>query len=54
MKKFSLTVIILIALILIAVGCARSQTPTPSDLDEVVMTLERTVCFGVCPEYNIL
>lgn len=52
MKKFSL-VVTLIALTLIAAGCARTQTPTPSNLDKVVITLERTVCFGVCPEYKL-
>ena len=53
MKKGLVAITILIALILIAVGCARTQTPTPSDLDEVVITLERTVCFGACPEYKL-
>ena len=53
MKKYLLALSILIALISIAVGCARNQTPTPSDLDEVVITLERTVCFGACPEYKL-
>ena len=53
MKKCSLVITILIALMLIVAGCARTQTPTPSDLDEVVITLERTVCFGVCPEYKL-
>ncbi len=54
MKKYLLVLTVLIALISIAVGCARNQTPTPSDLDEVVITLERTVCFGVCPEYKLI
>ena len=53
MKRFSLLVTILIAMMFIAAGCARNQTPTPSDLEEVVITLERTVCFGVCPEYKL-
>ncbi|MFC1983355.1 DUF6438 domain-containing protein [Chloroflexota bacterium] len=52
-KKHSLIVIILVSVLVIAVGCAQPQTPTPSDLDEVVITLERTPCFGACPEYQL-
>jgi len=53
MKKCLVSITILIALILIAASCARTHTPTPSDFDEVVITLERTVCFGACPEYKL-
>ena len=53
MKKGLVAIAILIALMLIAVGCARTRTPTPSNFDEVVITLERTVCFGACPEYRL-
>lgn len=53
MKKYLLAVGVLIAMVLFSAGCARNQTPTPSNIDEVVITLERTVCFGVCPEYKL-
>ena len=53
MKKCLLTAAILVCVILITAGCARTQTPIPDDLDDVVITLERTVCFGVCPEYKL-
>ena len=44
------------AIIVLAIslaGCARSQTPQPSDIKDVVITLERTVCFGACPDYTL-
>jgi hypothetical protein len=53
MKKGLVEIAILIALMLTAVGCAQPQTPTPSDLKEVVITLERTECFGTCPVYRL-
>ena len=53
MKKGLVAIIILVALMLIVADCARTQTPTPTNLDEVVITLERTVCFGTCPEYKL-
>jgi (2Fe-2S) ferredoxin len=53
MKKALVSITILIALMLIAVGCTPPQTPTPSDLKEVVITLERTECFGTCPVYSL-
>lgn len=38
-----------------ATGCAGSQTSTPtnSELNEVVITLERTACKGTCPVYKV-
>jgi hypothetical protein len=53
MKNYLLITAILVAAFLITAGCARTQTPTPSNLGEVVITLERTVCFGACPEYKL-
>jgi hypothetical protein len=52
MKKYVIAITILIAVLIFTAGCAR-QTPTPSDLDEVVITLERTACFGTCPVYKL-
>lgn len=53
MKSCLLVVAILIAVTLIITGCAGTQTPIPNDLKDVVITLERTVCFGACPEYKL-
>lgn len=52
MKKLWLVVTILILSISL-VACSRSQTPQPSDIKDVVITLERTVCFGACPDYTL-
>lgn len=52
-KYYLLTAFVLAAVVLFSAGCTTSQTPTPSDLDEVVITLERTECFGVCPAYQL-
>ena len=52
MNKLWLVVTILILSISFA-GCSRSQTPQPSDIKNIVMTLERTVCFGACPDYTL-
>ena len=29
------------------------KTPIPEDLNDVVITLHRSVCFGTCPEYSL-
>jgi hypothetical protein len=52
MKKLWLVVTILILSVCFA-GCSRTQTPQPSDIKDVVITLERTVCFGICPDYTL-
>jgi len=38
-----------------ATGCTGSQPPTPTsgELKEVVITLERTACYGTCPVYTL-
>jgi len=53
MKKIWLVVTILILSVSFA-GCSRSQTPQPGDIKDVVFTLERTVCFGACPDYTLI
>ena len=53
MKKILVAIIILMVVAVITIDCTQSQTPTPGNLDEVVITLERTVCFGACPEYKL-
>ena len=52
MKRLWLVVIILISSISFA-GCSRSQTPQPDNIKDVVITLERTICFGTCPDYTL-
>ena len=52
MKRFWLVVIILILSISFA-GCSRPQTPQPDNIKDVVITLERTICFGTCPDYML-
>ena len=53
MKKCLIATTILIVLAIITTGCAQPQTPTPSDVKEVIITLERTECFGSCPVYRL-
>jgi hypothetical protein len=45
------TIAICVALIIISVGC--SKPPTPDDIGDVVITLERGPCFGACPVYKL-
>ena len=49
MKQYLSAVPILIAVIMIAAGCTGTKTPTPEELRDVKITLERTECFGTCP-----
>ena len=58
-KNF-VALLILVSLILLivpitATGCTGNQTATPasSDLEDVVITLERTACKGTCPVYKL-
>jgi hypothetical protein len=37
--------------LLLAAGCARAAQTTPSEPVEI--TLQRTVCFGTCPDYSV-
>ena len=43
----------LILLILTLAIAACSSAPTQPDYSNIVITLERTVCFGFCPAYKI-
>ena len=53
MKRF-LFVFILISLIIVTIaGCAGNRTNALNNLDDVVITLERTACFGPCPVYTL-
>jgi hypothetical protein len=58
-KKF-VAPLILVSLILLiapitATSCTGNQTATPAspDLEDVVITLERTACHGTCPVYKL-
>ena len=52
MKKRWLVVTMLILSVCCA-GCSRTQTPQLGDIEDIVITLERTVCFGACPDYTL-
>lgn len=53
MKRLFLISVLLTVMISLTIGCRIRQTPDPIDLNSVVMTLERTVCYGICPEYKL-
>ena len=53
MKKHLLFVVFLILVILSMTGCAGNQTNTRSNLNDLVITLERTPCYGTCPVYTL-
>ncbi|MFC1904206.1 DUF6438 domain-containing protein [Chloroflexota bacterium] len=57
MKKYLLAIMVLTLGIVLATGCLgnrhQTATPAPSDLKEVVITLERTACHGTCPVYTL-
>ncbi|MFC2045340.1 DUF6438 domain-containing protein [Chloroflexota bacterium] len=45
-------IVTLIVISLFIPGCV-NETPTPGNLEDVMITLERTVCFGACPVYKL-
>jgi len=51
MKKYLLIVILLI--ILPITGCGKNNTNISPNYDELIITLERTACFGTCPIYTL-
>ena len=53
MKKYLLIVIVSCLVAVVAGIWAVNQTPTSGEQDEVVITLERTACFGFCPVYTL-
>ena len=52
MKKILLTLVLISLVIVLIAGCTGNQNNT-SNLDGVVITLERTACFGTCPVYTL-
>ena len=53
MKQYFSVLAILLAVIMITAGCTGNKTPTPEELKDVIITLERTECFGTCPVYRL-
>ena len=53
MKKYLSVISIFLLLSTLSIGCNSTMTPVPNDIKEVVITLERTACFGVCPVYTL-
>ncbi len=62
MRKLAIVLVPLavLALVIGAIGCeggngggTATPTPTTDDLSSLVITLERTVCFGACPVYEL-
>ncbi len=53
MRKWLGAVIILIVLVLLTGGCREPKMSLPVDLQSLVVTLERTPCYGDCPVYKL-
>ena len=53
MKKFLLAIVLSSLVIVSLAGCTVNHTAESSSLDDVVITLERTPCFGTCPVYTL-
>ncbi len=53
MNRLLVALTICVAVTVIPVGCAEPPTPTPDDISDVVITLERGPCFGACPVYKL-
>ena len=51
MIRLLLAMAVCVAVILTSVGC--SKPPTPDDVSDVVITLQRGPCFGACPVYKL-
>ena len=53
MNKYLLVIGVLLLAATLSIGCNSNKTPVPSNINTVVITLERTTCFGVCPVYTL-
>jgi len=53
MKKYLLVFIAMSLLLMSAAGCATKAGAASNNLDDAVITLERTACFGFCPVYTL-
>ena len=53
MKKYLSAISIFLLVAALFIGCNSIRAPVLSNIKEVVVTLERTACFGVCPVYKL-
>ena len=53
MKKLLLAVLALSLVAVFTAGCAGNQSSVSGNYDDVIITLERTACFGTCPVYTL-
>ena len=53
MKKLLLVAALLSLLVSSIAGCTGNQSNASNNYDDVVITLERTPCFGTCPVYSL-
>ncbi|MFC1956146.1 DUF6438 domain-containing protein [Chloroflexota bacterium] len=53
MKKHLLIIVLPILVILSMTGCAGNQINGAPNLNDLVITLQRTPCFGTCPVYKL-
>jgi CRISPR/Cas system CMR-associated protein Cmr3 (group 5 of RAMP superfamily) len=53
MKKYFLTVVAISLLLVSTSGCVATLTAASNDLDDEVIMLKRTACFGFCPVYTL-
>ena len=51
MSRLLVVIAICLAVVVISAGCG--QPPTPDNMSDVVVTLERGPCFGACPVYRL-
>ncbi|UCC18040.1 MAG: hypothetical protein JSU58_05670 [Dehalococcoidales bacterium] len=52
MKKYIVFLLAMVLLVSVA-GCSATSAAGSEDPDNVIITLERTACFGFCPVYKI-
>ncbi|MFC2068385.1 DUF6438 domain-containing protein [Chloroflexota bacterium] len=53
MKKYLSALSIFLLVATLSIGCNSNRTPVPNNIKDVVITLERTACFGTCPVYKL-
>lgn len=53
MNRLLVALAVCVAVMVIPVGCGEPPIPTPDDISDVVVTIERGPCFGACPVYRL-
>lgn len=53
MKRLFFTILLLLLLAIPVVGCTSHRLNGSDSYDDLVITLERTPCFGACPVYSL-